>query len=101
MKFTGKEIVSRIRDHVKKRGGTPSKWFVGVSAEPRKTLFEMHAVRQKGDNWVLARARSAAIAQKVKLFLTTKAGMTVISEPVGNGDFVFVYVFKKNSLSPL
>jgi hypothetical protein len=91
MKYTGKEIVSRIRIHVKKRGGIASKWSVGASAEPRKTLFEMHSVRKKGDYWILARARSTAIAQKVKVFLGTKAGMTLISEPAGKADFVYAY----------
>jgi len=91
MKYTGKEIVSKVRMHIKKRGGIDSNWFVGASAEPRKTLFEMHSVRKKGDYWILARARSTATAQKVKLFLATKAGMTLISEPAGKADFVYAY----------
>ena len=91
MKYTGKEIVSRIRFHVKKRGGTASSWFIGVSAEPRQTLFERHAVRKKGDYWILARARSSAVAEKVKLFLATKLGMTLVPESVEKADFVYAY----------
>jgi hypothetical protein len=91
MKYTGKEIVSRIRTHVKRRGGTSASWFIGVSAQPRQMLFETHAVRKKGDYWILARAKSSSVARKVKLFLATKVGMTLISKPMGKADFVYAY----------
>jgi hypothetical protein len=91
MKYTGKEIVLRIRAHVKRRGGAASSWFIGVSPKPRQALFETHAVRKQGDYWILAHATSSAVARKVKLFLATKIGMIQVPEHVEKADFVYAY----------
>ena len=90
MKYTGKEIVLRIRAHVKRRGGPSSSWFIGVSAKPRQALFETHAVRKEEDYWILAHAKSSSVARKVKLFLG-KIGMIQVAEPTEKADFVYAY----------
>lgn len=93
MVHSGKQIVSRIRGHIRKRGGVFAKWFVGVSKEPRSRLFVNHAVRKKGDYWILVRAESSVVAQRVKSFLVAKVGMAAVKDAAGkNPDFVYAYM---------
>lgn len=96
MRYTGKQIVSRIKSHVRKRGGLPGKWFIGVSSVPRSTLFDSHSVRRQGDYWILIHATSSKVARKVKAFLAKRLGMaaeTVTGEKMAD----FVYAYRKSA----
>jgi len=92
MAFTGKAIVTRVKDHIRKRGGSFAKWFVGVSAKPRIRLFRLHQVPKTTGQWILMRAESPAKALQVKRFLSTKLKMVAgrkLSEKTA--DFVYAY----------
>ena len=92
MVFSGKQVVSRIRGHIKKRGGANNTWFVGLGKDARACLFETHRVRQKGDCWVLVHAESSSVARRVKSHLMKKHGVSGGQDLKGQrGDFVYAY----------
>lgn len=93
MLYSGKQIVTRIRKHVERRGGAHKDWVVGVDREPRVTLFTKHGVRKVGDCWILIHAESAAVARKVRSYLVKKLGMSdELPMEDSAGDFVYAYV---------
>jgi len=92
MLYTGKQIVSRVRTHIKKRGGTYNTWFVGTSKRPRAHLFANHRVRKASDSWILMHAKSATVAHKVKSYLVKTLGLNGgagLDDP--GADFVYAY----------
>jgi hypothetical protein len=96
MLYSAKQITSRIKAHVKKRGGTYGAWSVGISKEPRAKLFTQHGVRKAVDFWILMHAESAKVAQEVKAYFVDKLGMV---EGKGKTDAAddFVYAFRKRA----
>jgi hypothetical protein len=96
MLYSGKTIVGRIRGHIKKRGGAYSAWVVGISKEPRGSLFTKHGVRKVGDFWILMHAETHKIARSVRLFLTSKLSLTRGSGPEDPAAD-FVYAYKKSA----
>ncbi len=96
MLFTGKQIVARIRGHMRKRGGAPRAWVVGVSADARKALFARHGVNRKTDRWILLHAESASIAHKVKDYLMRKLGVAGGKQAEDDVAADFVYSYKRS-----
>jgi hypothetical protein len=92
MPYSGKQIVSQIRTHVKKRGGTYTEWFVGVCKDVRKRLFNGHGVQKKGGHWIYLHAESSRSARHVRSYFIKKLGTTG-DKSVGDtaGDFVYAY----------
>jgi hypothetical protein len=92
MLYSGKQIVSRIKSHIRKRGGKYPAWIVGVSKDAREQLFEAHGVRRKGDKWILLHAESSLIARKVRHYLVNKLGIAGAEGLAGKtADFVYAY----------
>jgi hypothetical protein len=98
MLYSGKQIVKRIRGHIRKRGGTYTTWVVGVDKEPRARLFTKHGVRKVGDFWILMHAESGAVARKVCSYLVKRVGLSGESpreDPTA--DFVYAYMKSGNT----
>jgi hypothetical protein len=92
MLYSGKQIVSTIKQHIKKRGGAYPTWVVGVSANARKQMFEGHGVRRKLDRWILMHAQSPTAARRVWAYLSTRLGIrAVTASDDKTADFVYVY----------
>jgi hypothetical protein len=95
MRYSGKEIVSRIRTHVKKRGGAYGRWFVGVCKDVHGRLFVSHGVHKKGDCWIYAHAESAGVANRVRSYFIKKLGATCENDG-GETGVEFVYAYRKS-----
>ena len=94
MLYSGKDIVRKIRRHIKSRGGPYPSWIVGVSSDARGHLFKKHGVSRKEDRWILMHAVSAQVARKVKSYLMRKLGIAGNSAAEGEdmtADFVYAY----------
>lgn len=94
MAHSGQQIVGRIKERIRQAGGVYQKWVVGTSKQPRESLFTEHKVRNKGDLWIFMKAESAAVARKVRAFLTKRRGMVgtaAAADPAAE----FVYAYKK------
>ena len=96
MLYSGKQIVGRIRGHIKRRGGAYPAWVVGISKEPRSHLFAKHGVRRVGDFWILMHAETHEVARKVRLYLVKRlhlSGADGRDDPKAD----FVYAYKKSA----
>jgi hypothetical protein len=97
MLYTGKQIVKRIKSHIKNRGGAYPTWVVGVSSNARSHLFKTHGVHKKVDRWILLHAESARVARNVKAYLMDKLG--IIGNKAASGEEEgadFVYAYRKS-----
>jgi len=84
--------LAAITSYVAKNGGRCSEWYAGIAANPRRRLFNDHAVRESGDAWIYHPCNSSDAARDVEdsLFrLGMKGG------PGGGDDSTgFVYAYK-------
>jgi len=93
MLYSERQIVTRIKGHIKRRGGAYKTWVVGIDKEPRSRLFTSHRVRKVGDFWILMHAKSCAAARKVQSYLIKKVGLRSglkLEDP--SADFVYAYM---------
>jgi hypothetical protein len=98
MRYSGKQIVSRITAHIKRRGGEYKTWVVGVDKEPRAQLFTRLGVRRAEDFWILLHAESDAVARKVRSYLVHRIGLRGEAPGKDPGaDFVYAYMKTNNS----
>ena len=92
----GQQIIADIQGYIFKHGGAYSNWYVGISNDARKRLFEEHFVRENFDAWIFATADSADEARWIESYfvndLKTDGG-------TGGGDYTskMVYAYKKSS----
>ena len=95
MLYTGKQVLARIKGHVKKRGGAFNAWFVDITEDARARLFTTHGVKKKGDHWIYVHAESPSVAQEVKSYLTKTLG-TSSGKENQDDKADFVYAYKRN-----
>ncbi len=82
-----------IEGHIAKNRGSYAAWYVGISADPQKSLFSDHGVRHKGDAWIFRQAQTSSAAQNIeKYFLDHGADGNL---DAGDDDPKFVYAYKK------
>lgn len=96
MMYSGKQIVSRIKTHFKKRGGAYQTWFVGICKNARSRLFTSHGVHKSGDCWIYAHAESPVVARKVKSYFVKRLGTAGEKDPKSQ-EKDFVYAYRKNA----
>ena len=86
-------IIKDIEEHVDKNGGDFATWYVGVTANPKRSLFTQHRLRTAGDAWISRRAMDELQAAEVEDYFRS-----VRRTKAGNGragaDDVFVYAYK-------
>ena len=63
---TRKLIKSEIEAYIKKNGGTYSAWYVGVSEDSTRRLFDEHDVDKENDLWIRKQAYDADKAREVE-----------------------------------
>ena len=90
---TEEEIKAVIEGHITKNRGSYASWYVGVSADPQKSLFGDHGVRQKGDAWIFRQAQTSSMAQSVEKYFSDHGADGSVD--TGDDDSKFVYAFKK------
>jgi hypothetical protein len=93
---TQTDIVSDILSHMAKCGGPYRTWYVGISSDPRKRLFQEHGVNEKMDSWIIRTATSSTIARAIESYFVNEIGT---DGGTGGGDYssCSVYAYKKNA----
>jgi hypothetical protein len=89
------KIKKDIKEHIASRGGKYSDWYVGITADPKKRLFEEHRVNEKTDKWIYREASSSDVARSTEdHFVNT----CKTDGDVGGGDdtSIYVYAYRKN-----
>lgn len=89
------EIIADLENHVAKFGGNFGEWYVGVTANPKESLFTQHRLRRSGDAWIARRAvddlHAAEVQEYFKTVRKTQGGVK------GTLYDVFVYAYKRKS----
>lgn len=89
-------IIKDIEEHVAKNGGGFGDWYVGVSKDPRHSLFTQHRLRSSGDAWISRRAVDDLQAEEVEEYFKsvrktqTGKGRTSVHD-------VFVYAYRRKA----
>jgi hypothetical protein len=94
MGFNEELTITKIKTHIKKRGGAFKSWFVGTGRHAR-TELRRHGVRRKGNCWILVRARSASIAEDVRSSLAEN--LNLLTQEGQRGDYVYAYRLAANT----
>ncbi len=94
MGFNEELTISKIKVHIKKRGGAFKAWFVGTGKHARMEL-RRHGVRRKGNCWILVRARTASIAENVRSSLAEN--FRLLTQEGQRGDYVYAYKLAPNT----
>lgn len=91
---TEAQIKSDIHDFIRKGGGAYKEWYVGVTSDPEKRLFEEHNVDKAKDLWIYRTADSASIARSVEQYFIDLG----CDGGPGGGDYTakVVYAYKKS-----
>lgn len=90
-------ITQEIAAHIKKEGGHPSTWYVGIASDVRRRLFVDHQVPEKEHWYIFREAFSAQDARAIeKAFLEWGC-----DGGPGGGDqsTTWVYAYKKASFT--
>jgi hypothetical protein len=87
------DILKEIKEYV--GNDDYSKWYVGITNDINRRLFQEHGVNKDSDCGGWCEANSKADAQTVEEYFLN-AGMDGDTGG-GNDDSTYVYVFRKNS----
>ena len=85
------ELVTGLQRYVDSNGGTSAGygWYVGVTSDPRKRLFNEHKVSEQRGAWFYGQANSSSIARDVEQHFLTKG----CQGGPGVGDLTPAYVY--------
>jgi len=90
------EIKSDIKQWIRKHGGAYAAWYVGVSKDARRRLFDEHGVHEKDDWWIYRQAASSAIARDIESYFVNELG-TDGGAGGGEQDADYAYAYKKSA----
>ena len=94
--YSVQQIKFEIFAYVKEFGADFSDWYVGISHDPKKALFEDHELDEQNDIWLYKQAMSFAACETVqKYFLETQntEGNKLVA---ASEDTDCVYAYKKS-----
>jgi hypothetical protein len=96
MIYSVQQIKFEILGHIKEFGSNFNDWFVGISSDPNKALFEQHLVDKKKDIWLYKQAVSFAACKTIQTYFIMN--LKTDGSPVldGSEDTDCIYLFKKS-----
>lgn len=59
-------IVMEMLEFIQKEGGHSGTWYVGITDDPRRRLFDEHQVHYQDDTWIYRAAASEDEARRVE-----------------------------------
>ncbi|CAA7626737.1 hypothetical protein [Magnetospirillum sp. UT-4] len=86
-------IIGEIEDHITKYGGDFAEWFIGCTGTPTATLFTKHQVREKGDPWIVRRAKDEYDAHDVVDYFRASRNAKARPREPRDTD-LYIYAFK-------
>ncbi len=97
MEIKNEETIKKeIKEHISKRGGTYPEWYVGITNDTDRRLFQEHNVSEENDIWIRKNAGTLSKAEKIERYFTEELGTD--GAPGGaENDSIYVYAYKKNS----
>jgi hypothetical protein len=90
--YSVQQIKFECLSYIKEFGSRGADWIGGTCADPRQTLFALHAVDEERDIWCWKPALSPAAARTVAAFLQQRIG---VRKPEPQEEGACVFLFKK------
>ena len=90
------EITADILGYIQRNGGSPSAWYVGITDDAHRRLFQEHYVNNEKGVWIYRQAYSSDSARDVEdhfIYIIGTDGGT----GGGNDNSDTVYAYKKAS----
>ncbi|MBI5165785.1 MAG: hypothetical protein HY985_18015 [Magnetospirillum sp.] len=95
---TRSDIIGDIEDYIAKNGGNFAEWYVGVTGNPKHTLFTRHALKPKGDAWISRLAKDEYEAHEVgEYFRTIRHTRGSAADPGASDIYVYGYKLKSHT----
>ena len=96
MVFSVQQIKYEILAYMKELGGEFGDYYVGIAADPKKTLLDVHNVDEAADPWLYKQALTFYAVQTVQYSFLRR--LKADGEPLldGDEDMDCVYVYKKS-----
>ncbi len=96
MVYSVQQIKYDILAYIKEFGGDFSDWYVGISADPKKTMFEEHRVHQDNDIWLYKQALTFTACKTIQDYFLQILKTDGIAITEGDEDTDCVYLYKKS-----
>ena len=96
MIYSVQQIKYEILAYIKEFGGDFDDWYVGVSADPRQTMFKQHSVDQEDDIWLYKQALTFAACKTVQQYFLNTLNTDGDAVHHGDEDTDCVYLYKKS-----
>lgn len=87
-------IILEILEFIYREGGDPKTWYIGVTNDPRKQLFDEQQVHYENDSWIYRTATSEGEALQVQSYFLD-FGLTSV-EKVWQPGACVAYVYRKD-----
>jgi len=92
-------ILMEMLEFMQKEGGQTKTWYVGITNDPRRQLFDEHQVHYQHDAWIYRTAASERESQHIQTFFL-EYGLNEVTGDRGS-DRRMVYAYRKSiSTSP-
>jgi len=95
-----KEVIKQeMSQFIENNNGTDinySKWYVGITDDPQRRLFQEHKVKKEEGPWIYRQCSNCSIAREVEEYLLAKY-KTDGGNGGGNNSTIYVYAYKKKS----
>ena len=89
------EIINEIAAHIADLGGSYSEWYVGITENAKRRIFEEHGVEKDKDKYIWRTASSSSVARAIEKYF-----LDLGCDGGGGGgeyDAVIVYAYKKSA----
>jgi len=96
MVYSVQQIKYEILAYIKEFGGDFSDWYIGIAADPKKTMFEKHSVHQEHDIWLYKQALTFTACKTIQGYFLKILQIDGVSITDGNEDTDCVYLYKKS-----
>ena len=96
MVYSVQQIKYEILAYIKEFGGDFNDWYIGIAADPKKTMFEKHNVHQENDIWLYKQALTYTACKTIQDYFLQILKIDGVSITDGNEDTDCVYLYKKS-----
>jgi hypothetical protein len=96
MVYSVQQIKYEILAYIKEFGGSFGDYYVGLTDDPQKALFETHGLVKNRDPWLYKQALSFAAARTVQQYFVDRLHTDGEPAVAGSEDVDCVYVYRKS-----
>ena len=85
-------IIGEMKKFVNRCGGYADQWYIGLSAHPKRSLFNRHNVNEGKGDWLFIKAQSGTDARDIEKYFVNNIGLDgSLSERIFTPRYVYIY----------